>query len=170
MNWLKRIFQFIIIVLLQVLVLNQIQFSEFITPYIYVLFILILPFDINKILFLILAFFTGITIDIFTNTPGLHTSAIVLMAFCRPYVLKSIAPRDGYESGAEPLARDMGLKWFAMYSGILIFIHHLFFFYVQVFSFTQFFITLERCVASFVFSLILVLISQLFFSKRSTSI
>ena len=68
-------FIFIALVLTQVLVLNHIQFSGFVNPYIYVLFVLLLPMGSPRYVVLLLAFFIGLTIDVFSNSPGIHSFA-----------------------------------------------------------------------------------------------
>ena len=88
----RYLINFILLVFLQVFILNNIQFSGYINPYIYVLFILILPFEIPSWFLIIIAFFLGLTIDLFSHTVGMHSSATVFMAFLRPYVLKIISP------------------------------------------------------------------------------
>src|SRR5690554_2947243 len=106
----KYPFQFILLVLLQVLILNNIHFSGFVNPYLYIIFILWLPFDIPKPLLLITAFFLGLVIDIFGSTLGMHASACVFMAFCRPFVLQLISPRDGYDVNQNPGITDFGFR------------------------------------------------------------
>lgn len=161
----RYILSFVLLVFLQVFILNNIQFSGYINPYIYILFILILPFETPKWLLLVLAFILGITIDLFSGTLGMHSSATVIMAFVRPYVLKVISPRDGYESETLPQLRYYGVNWFLKYSVILVFIHHLFLFYIEVFRFSHFFTTFVRVILSSIFTIILVLISQYFYRK-----
>ncbi len=156
---------FLVLVFLQVFILNNIQFSGFINPYIYVLFILILPFETPKWFLLVLAFALGITIDLFSSTLGMHSSATVFMAFARPYVLKIISPRDGYESETLPQLRYYGINWFLKYSTILILLHHFFLFYIEVFRFSYFFATFIRVILSSIFTIIIVLISQYFYRK-----
>ena len=161
----RYILSFVLLVFLQVFLLNNIQFSGYINPYIYILFILILPFETPKWLLLVLAFILGITIDLFSGTLGMHSSATVIMAFVRPYVLKVISPRDGYESETLPQLRYYGVNWFLKYSVILVFIHHIFLFYIEVFRFSHFFTTFVRAILSSIFTIILVLISQYFYRK-----
>lgn len=156
----RNIFRFVFLVLLQVLVLNNIQLSGFINPYMYVLFILLLPFETPKWVLLVVAFLLGLSIDAFTDTLGMHASATVLMAFFRPYVLNLFAPRDGYEPGTFPRLYYYGFSWFLRYALILILIHHFFLFYIEVFRFTGFFITLWKIILSTFFSLLLVVFSQ----------
>lgn len=154
--------QFVFLIVLQVLVLNNIQFSGYVNPYLYILFILWLPLQTPKFLLLFLAFILGLSVDLFSNTLGMHTSATVFMAFCRPYILQILIPRDGYEINQVPSIRDFDFKWFAAYTSMLAFLHHLFLFYVEVFRFTDFFNTFLRVIFSWVFTMILIFIAQYF--------
>lgn len=161
-NYFTYLFMFILLVMTQSLLLNNIEFGGFINPYLYILLILALPFETNENLLLIIAFFLGLSIDIFNSTLGMHTSATVFMAFCRKYILKIISPRDRYDFDAKPNIQYMGVSWYMTYSIFLILCHHLFLFYVETFSFSKFFSTLARVLLSSAFTLILILISQLF--------
>ena len=163
----RYIINFVILVLVQVFILNNIQLGGFINPYLYILFILILPFETPNWFLLFVAFLLGLSIDLFSNTIGMHTSATVFMAFLRPYVLNIISPRDGYETETLPQLKYDGAAWFIRYSTILIFSHHLFLFYIEVFKLSNFFTTFVRVILNSIFTLILVLISQYFFRKDS---
>ncbi len=156
----RNIFRFIFLILLQVWVLNNIQFSGFINPYMYVLFILLLPFETPGWLVLVLSFFLGLSIDMFTDTIGMHTSASVFMGFLRSFVLQGIAPRDGYETGTFPRIYYYGFTWFLKYSVLLVFLHHLFLFSVEAFTFTNYHLVLLRTILSTIFTSILILLSQ----------
>lgn len=162
----RYLISFTLLVFLQVFILNNIQFSGYINPYIYILFILALPFETPNWALLILAFILGLTVDLFSSTIGMHCSATVFMAFIRPYVLKVISPRDGYESETLPRLKYYGAGWFIKYSAILIFAHHFVLFYVEVFRLSNFFTTFIRVVLSSIFTIIVVLISQYFYGKE----
>lgn len=163
----KHSTRFLALLLLQGLVLNNIELSDYINPFLYVLFILSLPLNASKYLVLILSFVMGISIDIFSSTLGMHTAASVFMGFLRPYILKILEPRDGYETNFSVNIADMGIKWYATYVVIMVFSHHLFLFYVESFSFSQFFSTFGRALVSTIFTLILISITQLFYYKPS---
>ena len=162
----RYLMSFTLLVFLQVFILNNIQFSGYINPYIYILFIIALPFETPNWALLILAFILGLTIDLFSSTVGMHCSATVFMAFIRPYVLKVISPRDGYESETLPQLKYYGASWFIRYSAILIFAHHFVLFYVEVFRLSNFFTTFARVVLSSIFTIIVVLISQYFYGRE----
>ena len=162
----RNIARFIILIIVQILVFNSIQFSGYMNPYIYILFILLLPFETPKWLLLTSAFILGFVMDIFSNTLGMHTAATIFMAFLRPYILNLISPRDGYESGTFPRISYYGTVWFTRYALILIFAHHFVLFYIEIFRFGNFFSTLFRVILSTALSLIFIVLSQFFVYRR----
>ena len=157
----RNILMFVILVMIQILIFNNIQLSGYINPYIYILFILLLPFETPGWLLLVLGFLLGISIDIFSDTLGMHTIATTLTAFLRPYVLDIIAPHDGYKIGTKPRISYYGLSWFFKYAAILIVIHHLVLFYIEIFHFGGFFSTLLRVILSSAVTLSIIILSQL---------
>lgn len=157
---LKYFWLFILLIILQLLLMDNIQFSGYINPYIYLLFIILLPFEAAPWLILILSFITGLSVDIFNGTPGLHTSATVVAGFVRPYLLRVIAPRDEYEQGGEPGIKIYGLRWFLIYVSAMVLFHHSVLFFVEVFRFEFFFTTLLRVILSSVFSIGFIMIIQ----------
>ena len=160
----NRIFRyaliFVLLLLLQLFLFNNIQFSGYVNPYVYILFILLLPVEIPAWLLLIISFFTGLIIDLMTGTPGMHTSATVLAGFARPYVLRLISPREGYETGSGPSMFVYGFKWFLLYTIFIVLIHHFLLFYLEVFRLSDFFNTFLRVLLSSLFSVIFILLLE----------
>ncbi len=157
---------FILFFLFQVLLFNNIQFSGYVNPYIYLMFILLLPFEISSWLLLLLSFFTGLVMDFSSGTPGMHTSATVLAGFVRPYVLRVISPRDGYELGSEPSMLTYGFKWFFIYVSIVVMVHHFALFYLEVFRLADFFRTMLRVLLSSLFSVSFILLIEYYRKGR----
>lgn len=157
---------FLLLILLQLLLMDNIQFSGYINPYIYLLFIILLPFEIPTWLLLILSFTTGLILDLLNGTPGMHTSATLVAGFIRPYVLRVIAPREDYEQGMVPGIRSYGLRWFIIYVSVMVLFHHFTLFYVEVFRFELFFQTFARVILSSVFSIGFILIIQSLIIRR----
>jgi rod shape-determining protein MreD len=156
------ILQFVVLLLLQLLLFNNIRFSGFINPYVYILFFILLPFDFSGSLMLVLALAMGLILDLFMGTPGVHSLATVLIAFIRPGMLNLIAPHDGYNLNSLPRVSQMGLIWFIKYAAIIVVIHHLVLFYAEAFSFAHFFFTLLKVLLSSVFTLAFIVLSQFF--------
>lgn len=144
----KNTVRFILLVLLQVLIVQNIRLGSYIILLPYVLFILLLPFETPKLLVLLIAFVTGITIDLFYDTAGMHAAVCTFIGFMRFYILKLLSPREGYDLGLSPTIQSMGFVWFITYSASIIFIHHLIFFYLEIFRFSEFFSTLLRVLLS----------------------
>ena len=123
---LRNITRFIALVLIQVFIFNNIHLTGFgVIPIIYILYIILLPFETPKWLVMILAFLIGFSIDIFSDTLGLNAAASVLIAFIRPVILNYLAPRDGYEIGSFPRVYYLGINWFLKYASSLVLIHQL---------------------------------------------
>ena len=153
---------FILLILLQVLVFNNIQFSGYINPYVYIMFILLLPVEVPSWLLLVLSFAIGLVMDFFSGSPGIHTSATVLAGFVRPYVLRIISPRDGYEAGSDPSMFTYGITWFFTYTLLIVIVHHTALFYLEVFRFTDFFRTILRVMLSSLFSITFILLIEFY--------
>ncbi len=156
----QNIIRFFVLVLLQVMILNNIQLSGYINPYLYVLFIIVLPFETPGWLVLLLAFILGIVIDIFSNTLGIHAAATVAMAYSRQHILHKIAPRGGFEMNSYPSIKNNGLWWFVKYAISLILIHHIILFYIEVFSFQFFFKTLFLALMNAIITTLILVLSQ----------
>ncbi len=164
---LKNIVLFILLTILQVLIVKNLNLGVYFIMLPYVLFILSLPFETPRLLVLLFSFVGGLILDVFYNTPGLHASACTAMGFARYYVLKYISPRDGYDPAVEPSVQDMGAEWFIKYASVLIITHHFLFFFLEVFSFSEFFRTLFKIILSVIGTFAIVyLIQFLFFNRK----
>lgn len=158
-----NLFRFFFLIFFQVLFLRNFSLYNLAVPYFYVLFILLLPIQTSNFILFLLSFLMGLSIDAFSNTLGIHTAACILMAFCRILLIRVITPREGYENTMVPSLNNMGIQWFLVYSIILILVHHIALFNLEIFRFSEFLISLIRATFSAVFTLILVLISQYLF-------
>lgn len=167
---LKNTLRFLLLVLLQVLIIQNINLTSYIILLPYIMLIILLPFETDKLIVLITAFFLGVCIDFFYDSSGLHAFACTTMGFARYYVLKYISPRDGYDSGVKPTVEEMGLAWFLRYAGTLVIIHHIFLFYLEIFRFSEFFSTLLRVILSSMGTFALIYFIQfLLFNKGKRS-
>ncbi|MFM2018217.1 MAG: hypothetical protein RL007_1873 [Bacteroidota bacterium] len=162
--------RFVGLVLVQGLILKNLEAGYLINPFLYVLFILSLPFELPAWIGLLLSFALGFFVDIFYGTMGMHMAACTMMGWARPAILKFMNPRDGYEFGMQPTIQDMGRMWFISYAAILIFVHHFILFYLEIFSFREVWLTFVRVLVSAAATLLLVIITQfLFYRKRESA-
>ena len=164
--YIRILIRFVALVLVQVLILNNIRFGGYINPYLYILFVLMLPYETPGWLLLVSAFLLGYMVDFFSNTPGMHTAATVFMAFCRPAILRLAMQKQEYEPGTYPSFKHMGFQTFFVYITLLVVIHHTSLFLIEVFRFTEVITTLTRAGLSSLFTIMLIIITQyLFYSK-----
>ena len=163
---LYNIIRFIVLVFVQVFLLKNITLYNISTPYPYILFILLLPFEAPNVLLFALAFLLGLTIDAFYDTPGLHAAACVLLALVRVLFISITVQKDGFDNEPEPTLSIMGFRWFLTYTIILTFIHHTFLFLLEAFNFSDLLLILQRVVTSTVFTVFLMLITGLLFFKK----
>lgn len=134
----KNIIRFVLLILLQVFVLNKLLLHELVNPYLYLLFILLLPFNISRVALLFCGLLLGLTLDTFMNTMGMHAAACALIAYLRPFVINVLSPQGGFEvTQRAPSVRTMGWGPFATYAAILILIHHIAYFTLEVFGFSN---------------------------------
>jgi hypothetical protein len=133
----------------------------------YLGFLLFLPISTSIVVQLLLSFAMGLTIDIFYDTGGLHAAAAVLLGFVRPWVLRLLTPRDGYDSSDTVNVHQMGWQWFGVYMSLLVLLHHAAFFLLELGSFRHIGLTLGKMLVSALFtSLALLIVQLLFFPVR----
>lgn len=132
----SRIAWFVALVLVQVLLLNNICLFGLATPFIYIYFLLVVDKDIDRNTLMLIAFFLGLSVDVFSNTPGVNAGASVLIAFMRPVLLRLFSPRDEYEN-FEPGIYTLGPWAFVRYAFVTALLHHTVLFLLEAFSFVN---------------------------------
>ncbi len=157
--------RFIILILIQVLVLNNINYFGYVNPYLYVLFLILYPFNGNQTLFLLVSFLLGLGVDIFEDSGGINAAACVVAAYVRPVILRfSFGVSYDYQtirfSSTQPGSR-------ISYVSLLVFLHHFVLFLLEFFSFAHFLQILKKTLFSGLFTIILVFITLALFNRRT---
>lgn len=147
-NYIVHFFRLILLVFLQVVVVNQLNLGSLCHPYIYILFLLLLPANTPPWAVLALAFLSGLCVDVFTYNAGMHAAASVATGFVRIYLLRNLLLKEEFEKATEPGIRDKGFYFFLVYGGLLILVHHLVLFFVELASFSGFVNTILRVIVS----------------------
>jgi hypothetical protein len=158
--------RFMVLIALQILLLNELPLGR---AYImlYPLAILLLPVFTPKLAVLFLSFFLGMIIDMFSNGGGLHTAALTAMGYSRSFILDTFQPRSGWEKLDVPNLSQQGATWFFYYTLISFSLHHIFYFYLEVFSFANFFSTIFKTLISLSATLALMWIVSLLFMRNT---
>jgi hypothetical protein len=168
-GFISYVFFFILYLTIQILFVRNLVLLNFAFCYIYVAFLLLLPLEINALLYMLIGFGTGVITDYFYNTMGIHTAACVFITYLRPMILRFLTPRGGYEQGYEPSLKSMGVEWFMIYSSIFILLHHVALFFIEASELSLFFFTLGKVIMSTLFTLIILVVTQyLFYYPRKS--
>lgn len=153
-SYIHKIFWFIGLVLLQALILNNVHIMGYATPFLYIYFILRLESDISRNQAMIWGFLLGLSIDIFSNTPGMNAAAAVFLAFIRPVYLRLFTPRDSQE--IVPSLKNLGVSSYIKYALVAVLTHHALLFSIAFFSFSDIQTLLIRVVSSTILTVICV--------------
>lgn len=160
-NILRTFIYFLIFVLLQVMVLNNIHFLRVATPFLYLYCLLKMPVGISRSTLLIFSFFVGCTIDMFSNTPGMHAAACSLVGFTREPLIRFL---QGEELPPElyPSYHSFGNGGFIRYVTLFVLIHHVALFFIEALTFFDPLFLLIRIGASVITTVLLICIVELF--------
>ncbi len=162
---LVNIGRWFILLFIQILLLRNLSFYNMATPFVYVLFLLLVPFGTPNLLLYLIAFITGLTLDAFYDTLGVHAAACVALAFVRILFISVTMNRDGFDE-PEPTLGNMGFKWFVIYATLCTLAHHFVLFFLETFRLTEISYTLLRCVFSIIFTLFTVILIEFIFYNR----
>ena len=166
----KNIIRFVLLVLLQVLLFSNMHLWGYVTLYPYLLFLLLLRYDISKTNLLLLGFFTGLVIDFFQNTMGMQAAAAVLLVFARPAVLNFYFKKMEFAPREEPGISKLGFAGFLKYATTLVFIHNFFLFLLEAFSPANIIDTVERAMLNTAATVVLIMIIEMLFSKKKKGV
>ncbi len=153
---LKRLLLFVILCLAQALVFNHIRLFDCATPLLYVYFALIFPRNYPRWAILLWCFFLGLSIDIFSNTPGLAAASLTLIALLQPYAIELFLPHDAAEN-QEASAASLGFTKFHTMCAIHVFLYCLVYFSLEAFSFFNLLQWLLNIVGSALLTMVLIM-------------
>lgn len=153
---------FLLYLILQILLVRNLVLFDYAFCFVYIACILLLPNETSLTLLLVIAFVTGIIIDTFYDTLGMHAAASVLMAYCRPLIIRAQIDVPGLETRIEFSLKELGVWPFFRYVLILALIHHSALFFIEASSLSLFIPTLIRVVASTLFTTVSIVLIQFF--------
>ena len=150
MDWIKQIGRYIVVMLLQVLLLDQLQLWGACHPYVYILCLLMMPITLPHSVSMVIGAAVGMVMDIFCNSLGVHTAACILLMFIRPYLIGVIV-NDKDRLNEQISLRAIGMEALIKYVVILVLIHHLTVFLLAAWSWAHIgFVLLETLVSSLI--------------------
>ena len=165
-----NIIRFVVLVVTQVLIINHIRLGGYVHPYIYLIFVMLLPINIPDWQLLLSGFGIGLAIDLFMGTLGMHAGATTLMAFCRPAIIRIVSGSQKLEMNREPSIDHVGFAWFLRYTICMVIVHNFTYFMLEGFSFHLVGQALLRILISVPVSTFLILMILLLFSPTKNKI
>lgn len=167
LDYLYEVMRFVVLILLQVLVFNQISIFGFATPFLYIYFLLKLPMGRNVFYVIIMGFLMGFAIDIFLDTPGINAAATTLVAALRRPLLRLFFTREEFENFIPGIYSALGP--FIRFAVVMVVIHQTAIFGLEAFSLFNLNILLLRLLSSVVLTLILLFALDSFVYKTFVS-
>ena len=165
----RHFFQFLLFVTLQIVVFNNIFFIGYINPYIYLMFLILLPINKSKKnMYLVIGFLTGLIIDAFENSMGLHAFSCVLLMYVKePLLLYFVPQLKNKSQQIIPFSlNEYGIPITIFYTCSLVFIHHFTLFLIEAFRFDLLNILLRTFSSGLVTSVLLIIFH--FFNSRNS--
>lgn len=167
----RQIFRAVLILLVQVLVLKRISLSSAWLwqngdIFLYPVIILLFPFRMSRHYALMLGFLTGLVIDVFYDTIGVHAFALTAMTYARSLLLASLEPRGGYQLAMSPTHYSMGLNWLLTFTSLSVLIHVFLYYTAEIFTFVYIGKILLRTVITFVLSMVVIMGYHMLFNPR----
>lgn len=156
MDWTKQIGRYVVVMLLQVLLFDQLQLWGVCHPYVYVLCLLMMPITLPHTVEMLIGAGVGLVMDVFCNSLGVHTASCILLMFIRPYLLGAFV-NDTDRLNEQISLRSIGMEALIKYVVILVVIHHLMVFILAAWSWSHiWFVLIETLVSSLISCLIVI--------------
>ncbi|MCF7559077.1 rod shape-determining protein MreD [Sabulilitoribacter multivorans] len=157
--------RFFLLILAQVILFNHINFLGYVNPYLYILFIAFFPVKNNRIIIILLSFLLGLTIDLFSDTGGIHAAASVFIAYIRPVILKSSFGTIYEHQTIKFSSAEFGAK--LTYFTLLTVLHHIILFSLEIFSISKIILILQKTLFSSIFTILLSITITIIFSRKT---
>lgn len=151
-----NIFRFLLLLAVQIIVFNNMNFLGYISPFPYILFIILYPVNSNKSGLLLASFFLGLIMDMFSNSGGIHTTACLILAYYRPYLFR-FSFGLSYEYQTVKLNDVLTPERFSFIL-LSVVIHHFVLFVLEAFKISFFLDVLFRTLLSTLFTIIICII------------
>jgi len=156
--------RFVILLLVQVVICNNINFFGYINPYVYIIFIFLFPIQENRLVLLLVSFLLGMLVDMFSDSGGVHAAAAVLLAYARPVLLKTSFGMLYEHQSIKFSSTDIGSL--ITYVAIGTVLHHFMLFSLEIFNISSILLILQKTLFSSIFTIILSTLIIILFSRN----
>lgn len=155
----------ILLLAIDIFLVSRLEIGVYFIPHIYFLSLLMLPVRTSKSFILLFGFFSGLVMDIFMSTGGLHAAATTMSAFVRIFILRFYMAPEDEDNNISPSLYTFGIRRYLFYSSVLILVHQLTFFSLEVFKTDAILLILLKTLASTILNILLLLFILMLFTK-----
>jgi rod shape-determining protein MreD len=159
-----NIIRFVLLLLVQVVICNNINFLGYINPYIYIIFIFLFPIKENRLILLIVSFILGMLVDMFSDSGGVHAASAVFLAYSRPILLKTSFGMLYEHQSVKFSNTELGSLITYVSFGTLL--HHFVLFSLEVFNISNILLILKKTLFSSIFTIIISVLIIILFSRN----
>ncbi len=163
-NYISQVKNLAIFLLLQIPVLYRLVFFDIAFGFFYAGFLLLLPYGMNRSLVMLIGLATGLIIDIFSNTPGIHAAACVFVTFIKDSWYN--VANEHSDDDVELTVSAIGFWGFTKYGFPLIFIHHCIIFIIENGGLNNFWLLSGKIFYSSILSFLIILTIGFLLSSR----
>tara|TARA_B100000161_G_scaffold97670_1_gene68981 strand:- start:374 stop:877 length:504 start_codon:yes stop_codon:yes gene_type:complete len=157
---------FLVYILIQIFVLNEVVFSSYIIPFLYLTIILSIPKGKSILFLMTISFMTGLTVDIFEGQLGLHSTSCIIIAFLRPKILSILSNSKTLSNEENIRLNNLGALQFLVYASTLIFLHSLILFIIVDFEIGNIFNLIIKTMLSTLATILLIFINELYYINK----
>jgi len=159
-----NIVRFVLLLLIQVVICNHINFLGYINPYIYIIFIFLFPIREERLLLLFVSFLLGLMVDVFSDSGGVHAAAAVFLAYARPVLLKNSFGMLYEHQSIKFNSTELGSLISYITLGTIL--HHFVLFSLEIFNISNIILILKKTLFSSIFTIILSVLLIILFSRN----
>lgn len=163
----RKIITGAVLIMAQVMIFKDLELFQVAFCLPYVILILLLPYNFNRVAALVVAFLIGLFVDMFYDTPGIHAAGCVLIAFLRPFWLDVTLSGSSSDTNVRLGLMSLGFQWFLTFALPLTFVHHFALFFIEAGGFSPFWLTIQKVFYSTLYSFVCMIIFQYIFSSNS---
>lgn len=155
---------------LQVLILNGLDINSYLNPQVFILFLLLLPVNMDIWLCLLAGFVSGAIIDGLANSYGINAFAGTALGYFRYFYIKYSLDKEEIERGMTPNLRNMPTTWHFFYLLICSLLYHILVFILEAFTFTDIGTIMLKAVSSGLLATFIMLLIGFLFSRKTTNV
>ncbi len=166
-NFLTYAGLFLTAVALQLFAFDPVHVWMYMSPLVYAAFIILLPVNTLPVVVLLLGLLTGLTMDFFSGTGGLHTVVTLFTAYIRQFVMRFTLGGEYMEEGGMPSVKSLGAGKFLRYASVMVAVQCLAYFTMESLTWKYFWIVMLKTVVSAAVTLLFVWLISLLFTIRT---